>query len=218
MTDLEEKVIKRIFRKNTNTGLYTHCSSYVPWTHRTAWIKSLTSRVSHICLPNKLSSEINFFKKLASWTGFPIFFIKRIINQVLNTTGESTNNAESPDVLTIYIWMSYNSDKGLLLLKSCMRKIRSNCIKTRFIRFKTHYGVNKIEFYCNTKDKTAVLINLFVVYIFYVLVVVPIILTKQKEHMKGQLLHWCSTFVWYCVFAFVTFYVISTYSKLTNLI
>ena len=62
--------------------------------------------------------------------------------------------------------MSYNSDKGLLLLKSCMRKIRSNCIKTRFIRFKTHYGVNKIEFYSNTKDKTAVLINLFVVYIF----------------------------------------------------
>ena len=25
-----------IFRKNTNTGLYTHFSSYVPWTHRTA--------------------------------------------------------------------------------------------------------------------------------------------------------------------------------------
>ena len=103
MTDLEEKVIKPIFRKNTNTGLYNHFSSYVPWTYRTAWIKSLTSRVSHICLPDKLSSEINFFKKLASWTGFPIFFIKRIINQVLNITGESTNNAESPDVLTIYI-------------------------------------------------------------------------------------------------------------------
>ena len=62
--------------------------------------------------------------------------------------------------------MSYYSDKGLLLLKSFLRKIRSNCVKTRFIRFKTHYGVNKIEFYCNTKDKTAVLINLFVVYIF----------------------------------------------------
>ena len=25
-----------IFRKNTNTGLCTHFSSYVPWTHRTA--------------------------------------------------------------------------------------------------------------------------------------------------------------------------------------
>ena len=33
---------KLIFRKNANTGLYTHFSSYVPWTHRSGWIKSLT--------------------------------------------------------------------------------------------------------------------------------------------------------------------------------
>ena len=54
-----------IFRKNTNTCLYTQFSSYVPWTHRTAWIKSLTLPASCICMPNKLSSEINFIKKLA---------------------------------------------------------------------------------------------------------------------------------------------------------
>ena len=34
----------------------------------------------------------------------------------------------------------------------------------RSIRFKTQYYVNKIEFYCNTKDKIAVLSNSFVVY------------------------------------------------------
>ena len=60
-----------IFRKNTNTGLYTHFRSYISWTHRTVWIKGLTSRASRICSPNKLSSEINFIKKLASWNGFP---------------------------------------------------------------------------------------------------------------------------------------------------
>ena len=47
-----------------------------------------------------------------------------------------------------------------------MRKIQSDCVRTRSIRFKTHYDVNKIEFYCNSKDKTAVLSNLFVVYDF----------------------------------------------------
>ena len=62
--------------------------------------------------------------------------------------------------------MLYYNDKVLWLLKSCLRKIRSNCVKTRFIRFKTQYDVNKIEFYCNTKDKTAVLNNSFVVYDF----------------------------------------------------
>ena len=88
-----------IFRKNTNTGLYTHFTSYVPWIHRTAWIKSLTSCASRICSPNKLSSEINFIKKLASWNGFPISVVKKIILQVLSTTDESTNNAELPGVL-----------------------------------------------------------------------------------------------------------------------
>ena len=47
-----------------------------------------------------------------------------------------------------------------------MCRIRYNCIKTCSIRFKTQYDVNKIEFYCNTKDKTAVLSNSFVVYHF----------------------------------------------------
>ena len=126
----------------------------------------MTSRASRICLPNKLSSEINFIKKLASWNGFPIIVVKNIIHQVLNTTDESTDNAESPGVLTIYVRVPYYSDKGLSLLKSCLRKIRSNCVKTRSIRFKTQYDVNKIEFYCNTKDKTAVLSNSFVVYDF----------------------------------------------------
>ena len=68
-----------IFRKNTNTGF----SSYVCWTHRTAWIKSLTSRASRICSPNKLSSEINVIKKLASWNGFPIFVSKRLFIKCL---------------------------------------------------------------------------------------------------------------------------------------
>ena len=88
------------------------------WTHRTAWIKSLTLHAS-----NKLSSEINFIKKVASWNGFSRYVVKRIIHQVLNTTDESTNNAESPEVLTIYICMPYYRNKGLWLLKSCLCKI-----------------------------------------------------------------------------------------------
>ena len=133
---------------------------------RIAWIKSLTSRASPICSPNKFSSEINCIKKLASWNGFPIFVVKRIIHQVLNTTDESTNNVEPPEVLTIYVRMPYYGDKGLWLLKSRLRKIRSNCVKTCSIRFKSQYDVNKIEFYCSNKDKTAVLNYSFVVYDF----------------------------------------------------
>ena len=119
---------------------------------------------SHICLANKLSSEINFIKKLASWNSLLIFVVKNIIHQVLNTIDGSTNHAESLEVLTNYIRMPYYSNKGLLLLQSC--KIWSNCVKTHFIRLKTQYDVNKIEFCCNTKDKIAVFSNWFLVYDF----------------------------------------------------
>ena len=108
--------------------------------------------MDHICSPNKLSSEINFIKKLASWNSFPIFAAKKIIHQVLNTTYKSSNNTESPGVLTIL--RLYYSDKGLSLLKSCLCKIWSNCVKTHSIRLKTQYDVNKIEFYSNNEDKT----------------------------------------------------------------
>ena len=90
-----------ICRKNTNTGLYTHFRSYVPWIHRTAWIKSLTWFASRICSPDKLFFEINFIRKSASWNGFPRPVVKSIIHEVLNTTDAITNNTESPEVLTI---------------------------------------------------------------------------------------------------------------------
>ena len=62
--------------------------------------------------------------------------------------------------------MPYYSDKGLPLFKTCLRKIQSNCVQNRSIKFKTKYDVSKIESYCNTKDKRAVLSNSFVVYDF----------------------------------------------------
>ena len=58
------------------------------------------------------------------------------------------------------------SDKALSLLKTCLPKFQSNCVKSCSIRFKIQYYVNKIEFYCSTKDKTAVLCTSPVVYDF----------------------------------------------------
>ena len=92
--------------------------------------------------------------------------VKKIIHQVLNTTDESANNAKSPEVLTIYVRVPYYNDKGLSLLKSCLCKIRSDCLRTHSVRCKTQYDVNNIEFYCNTKDKAAVLSNSCVIYDF----------------------------------------------------
>ena len=38
-----------IFRKDTYTGLYVNITSFVPWTSRTLWIKTLVTSASRIC-------------------------------------------------------------------------------------------------------------------------------------------------------------------------
>ena len=43
-----------IFRKDTSTGLYVNFTSFVPWAYRISWIRSLVTRASRICAPNKL--------------------------------------------------------------------------------------------------------------------------------------------------------------------
>ena len=58
---------------------------------------------------------------------FPDLSFKSILYRVLNITDESTGNAKSPEVLTIYVGMPYDSDKGLSLLNPCLHKIQSYC-------------------------------------------------------------------------------------------
>ena len=38
-----------IFRKSTHTGQYTHISSFIPWSVKTTWIRSLVDRAYKIC-------------------------------------------------------------------------------------------------------------------------------------------------------------------------
>ena len=156
-----------IFRKDTNTGLYVNFTSFVPWTYRISWIKSLVTRASRICAPNKLSSEISTIKKFASWNDFPKSVVNSIINKTLNTppNNESSNSINSNEI-TIYFRFPYYGDKGFSLFKSCIRKIKSNCKKDQPVTFRLLYDVTKLEFFCNTKDRTPKLNQSFVFYEF----------------------------------------------------
>ena len=84
-----------IFQKDTNTGLYVNFTSFVPWTYRTSWIKTLVTRASRICAPNKLSSEINIIKRFASWNDFP----KSVVNSIINKTLTTPSNNEGPNII-----------------------------------------------------------------------------------------------------------------------
>ena len=126
------------------------------WPYRTSWIRSLVARVSRICSKNKLRNEINIIKRFASWNDFPESVVNSIINKTLNTpsiTADSDDANEINNGVTIYFCVHYYGDKGCSLLKSCIRKIKSNCKKEQSINFRVLYDITKTDFFCSTKIK-----------------------------------------------------------------
>ena len=69
-----------IYQKVTNTRLYVNYTSFVPWTHRNAWISRLVTRALKICSSNKLSQELKLIKKFPSWNDFPKYTVNSIFS------------------------------------------------------------------------------------------------------------------------------------------
>ena len=116
-----------------------------------------------------MPSEINIIKRFACWNDFPESVVNSIINKALNTpsiTADSNDANETNNGVTIYFLVPYYGDKGCSIIKSCIRKIKSNWKKEQSINFRVLCDVTKIDFFCSTKDKTPTLNQSFVVYEF----------------------------------------------------
>ena len=72
----------------------------------------------------------------ASWNYFPKSVVNLIINKTLNTasiTANANNANETNNEVTVYYHVPYFADKGCSWIKSCIRKIKSNCKKEQSI-------------------------------------------------------------------------------------
>ena len=139
-----------IYGKDTNTGLYVNYTSFVPWTHRTAWIRSLVTRALKICSSNKLSQELKLIKKFTSWNDFPKYIVNIIFRKTLQEQEDKSHpnrTAKQKEPVVVYFRSPYYGDKGLQLLKSCIRKIKVNCKNDQPVVFKILYDVCKVEFF-----------------------------------------------------------------------
>ena len=122
--------------------------------------------VLHGCSTDKLSCEINIIKRFALWNDSPKLIVNSIIYKTLkrpSITADSNDANKSNNGVTIYFCVPYYGDKGCSLIKSYIRKIKSNCKKEQSINFRVLYDVTKVDFFCSTKDKTLTLNQSFVV-------------------------------------------------------
>ena len=108
-----------IYVKGTYTGLYVNYTSFVPWTHRTAWIRSLVTRalkICSICSSDKLSQELKLIKKHASWNDFSEYIVNSIFCKTLQgyqDKSEPNRTAKQKKPVAIYFRFPYYGDKGL---------------------------------------------------------------------------------------------------------
>ena len=160
-----DKNLVKIYHKPTNTGVYINQDSYTPWAFRVSWINSLVTRAKRLCSASTLKVEICYIKKLASWNGFRRKTVNSLINKILKPT-VIENAPVDENCITIWIRCPYLGKEGDFLTKSLMRKIKRCCKKERTLRFKLLHDTTKVSFFTNTKDKTPVMNQSFVVYKF----------------------------------------------------
>ena len=132
-----------------------HFDSFVPWKHRIAWIRSLLSRIHKICSPTKLSQELQFLKKIASWNGYPKHVVSLLIKrfkQHQSTSNEDNNETETNDNRPIlWLEMPYIGTKGEQLLRGFKKKLL-RCLNIN-VQIKTRITTTKLNLFTNTKDK-----------------------------------------------------------------
>ena len=68
---------RKVHRKVTWTGQYTHFSSFVPLKYKRNLVKCLAYRARHICTPDTLDYELTFIRKTLSENGYPDNFVRR---------------------------------------------------------------------------------------------------------------------------------------------
>ena len=78
-----DKTKTDIYRKDTHTGQYVHFTSFQPWYHKTAWVKSLVELAERICSNKHLfEKQILKIKSFMSWNGYPIYVCNSVLKRL----------------------------------------------------------------------------------------------------------------------------------------
>ena len=111
-----------MYRKPTNTNVYTHFSSSATMASKESTVCTLTRRAFKLCSPHHLQSEINHLESTCLSNGYPLRKLRNIMDQTLRRLRNTTQQhsvKQSNDNLVVSI--PYDSRYSSSLRKSLSR-------------------------------------------------------------------------------------------------
>ena len=149
---------KDVYSKPTNTGLYSHYESYIPWRYKISWARSLFYRAKRICSNNRLfKTQQERINKILSWNGFPSYVRKKMLSgfkeshKRSKTPSADDQNPSAEEKFSLTLKIPYMGAEGDKLVRTLKRKVQSNL--TEKVNFKIYYTTSKLAKFCSTKDR-----------------------------------------------------------------
>ena len=181
-----------IYRKNTFTGNYVDYNSFVPWSYRTSWIRSLIYRAKNICSTNTLlSAQLEMIDQFMAWNNFPIHVRKSLKNKFLKVNPKNKSRSNSKIEKVLWLRIPYFGPKSDFLVKKLKQKLKKHLNE---FELRVIYKCNKISMFCSNKDKIKPLNKANVIYKFkcpgcseeYIGKTERNLVTRLKEHGNGE--------------------------------
>ena len=146
-----------VYSKPTNTGQYSHESSYAPWNYKISWAKALYDRAKRICsTESRFKGQRRRIEDILSWNGFPKFSRKKILKRFdedfQKKTERSTEQQPEPEAEAskFILKIPYLGKNGENLARVLKRKLARN-LKER-VSIRIVFTTKKLSLFCGVKD------------------------------------------------------------------
>ena len=151
-------ITRRVHRKATWKGQYTHFHSFVPIRHKQNLVRCLAHRARRICSRETVNEELSLIRNVLHDNGYPDRFIDRNIGE-----REGKHSVATVPKKDLFLKLPFKGDVATEILTRRLRNAVSS----------TYYSANlRCVFSCSslintcTKDKLPLLTSSMVVYLF----------------------------------------------------
>ena len=112
---------RRVHRKATWNGQYTHFLSFAPMRHKQNLVSCLAYRARRICSPETLEEEVLFIRNILHENGYPERFVDKNIRE----------RAEKPEAATaqrkdLFLRIPFKGDAAAEILTRRLRNVISS--------------------------------------------------------------------------------------------